>query len=89
MGQQHILKLPVGGIVITLTSKTDTVDGTPHLGGSIQSDLKEDGCDLRCQGAYDAIESLVLAHAIAGVDVVSPAYLEGIEEAIQALENHF
>lgn len=44
---------------------------------------------LKFNGALDAVESLVLAHACAGIDVNSPAYLEGIETAINALGNEF
>ncbi len=36
----------------------------------------------------DAIESMVLAHAIAGVNVESPGYLEGLETAIDAIGNN-
>ncbi|MCE9554679.1 MAG: hypothetical protein K8T91_15085 [Planctomycetes bacterium] len=44
---------------------------------------------LKFNGALDAVESLVLARACAGIDVNSPAYLEGIETAINALGNEF
>jgi len=37
----------------------------------------------------DALESIILAHEIAGVDIATPAYLEGIEEAVQAVWDHF
>ena len=36
----------------------------------------------------DAIESMILAHAAAGVDIQSPAYIEGIETAADALDNY-
>jgi len=58
------------------------------LGGSITSDLKEDKRPTRLNAALDAIESLILAHAIAGIDVESPAYLEGIESAVDAVSNN-
>ena len=32
----------------------------------------------------DALESMILAHAQAGIDITTPAYLEGIETACQA-----
>lgn len=32
----------------------------------------------------DVIESMVLAHAVAGIDIMSPAYIEGIETAVDA-----
>jgi hypothetical protein len=39
------------------------------------------------RAAVDALESMVLAHAVAGIDVESPAYLEGIETTVLALTN--
>jgi hypothetical protein len=35
----------------------------------------------------DAITSLILAHHCAGIDVTSPAYLEGIETAVENISN--
>ena len=37
--------------------------------------------------AINALESLVLAHACAGIDVMAPAYIEGIETAVEAVAN--
>jgi len=39
--------------------------------------------------AIDGLESLILAHACAGIDITSPAYLEGIETAEAAIGNNF
>ena len=36
----------------------------------------------------DTIESLVMAHAIAGIDVTSPAYQEGLQTTLDALGNN-
>ena len=44
---------------------------------------------LQFNGALDALESLILAHACAGIAVNSPAYLEGIETTVTALGNQF
>ena len=65
-------------------------------GGSIESDLKvpEVGDEEDAESnhdynvATDAIESLVLAHACAGIDVSSPDYLEGLETALEACANN-
>jgi hypothetical protein len=38
--------------------------------------------------AIDAIESLILAHACAGIDVESPAYIEGINTTLEAISNN-
>ena len=48
-------------------------------GDNIISDLND--------SAFDGMESLILAHACAGIDVESPAYLEGIEVAVEAIGN--
>jgi hypothetical protein len=86
--KERLLTLHCYGIVVHLTG-----DG----GGSISSDLKED-IDTVCSeeameatifnAAMDGIESMILAHAIAGIDVTTPAYLEGIETAVQACGNN-
>ena len=31
------------------------------------------------------LESLVVAHAVAGIDVASPAYVEGLETVVEAI----
>ena len=36
----------------------------------------------------DGIESLILAHACAGVDVCSEAYLEALDTAVDAIQNN-
>jgi len=41
----------------------------------------------KCE-AHDAIESMILAHACAGIDIESPAYLEGIETTVDAIANN-
>lgn len=35
-------------------------------------------------GMMDALESMILAHAVAGIDVCSSAYVEGIETAAES-----
>lgn len=52
-----------------------------HL-GEVESEKEVRG-RLAFNGAVDCITSMVLAHAIAGVDVESPAYLDGIETGIE------
>lgn len=70
------IELPVFGIRVKLSP-----DGTS---GTITSDLSRTGGR---PDALDGIESLVLAHAVAGVDVTSAAYLEGVETAVYAALN--
>lgn len=63
--------------------------GSFNEGAQISSDLKGDsGCV--CEGfntAVDAIESMILGHFMAGVDVTAPAYRNGISVALEALAN--
>lgn len=68
-------------------------------GGSISSQLKESDADcstpddlrlaLEFNAAMDGIESMILAHACAGIDVCSPAYVEGVETAVQSAGEQF
>jgi len=76
------IRLPIYDIVITLEEDR----------GSLRSSLNEDaepGDDPELTAAFDAIESLVLAHAVAGVNVEDPKYLEGLEVAIEACGNQY
>ena len=66
------LILPVFGIVINL------YDGG---GGDILSHLEK-------TPEINAIESLILACACAGIDVETPAFLEAIETAVDAAQNN-
>ena len=77
--------LPCFGIVIELGPE-DPDRHCAYQGGKITSDLK--GSNRLCRAAMDAIESLVLAHSCAGVDVASPGYVEGIETAVEACCNN-
>ena len=79
------IHLPCYGMTIRLGR-----EGTPGKSGgaAITSDLRDPDADQLYLAAIDAIESLVLAHACAGIDVASPAYVEGIETAVAAIANH-
>ena len=62
---------------------------------AIESDLKfspdeteRDVTLQRYNTAIDAIESLVLGHAAAGVNICARGYLVGLETAIEAIGNH-
>ena len=63
---------------------------TGNGGGSIRSDLKdyEEGDAEEYNSAIDGVESLLLAHAVAGVDIQSQAYLEGLRSAVEAIANN-
>jgi hypothetical protein len=61
----------------------------PYAAGDVTSNLHEDGESPELKAALDAVESLVVGHAMAGIDIKSPAYLEGIETAVDSISNHF
>ena len=72
------IALPCFGIIIELIDN----------GGKITGDLKDGSDDAELTAAMDAIESLILAHACAGVDVASPGLRpEGIETAVETCWN--
>jgi hypothetical protein len=80
------IELPCYGITLTLVRE----NGAKKPGsGSIVSDLHtaETAANRQYNAAIDGLESLILAHACAGVDVESPAYVEGIETAVDAIAN--
>ena len=81
------IRLPCYGITMTLVR--ENVADKPGS-GSITSDLRAAGTASNRQfnAAIDGLESLILAHACAGVNVESPAYVEGIETAVEAIANH-
>ena len=64
-----------------------TVSRAIEGGGTITSDLGSPDDGPETVAAIDALESLVLAHACGGIDICSPAYLEGIETAVDAVTN--
>ena len=81
------IQLPCFGITVTLARE----NGVDEPGsGSIVSDLRdpETAANRQYNAAIDGLEALILAHACVGVDVESPAYIEGIETAVEAVGNH-
>ena len=82
------INLPCFGIEIILGKKDKARPGA-YLGGEIASNLNNGNDDPELKVAMDAVESLILAHAVAGVDVQSPAFVEGIETAVETCLNKF
>lgn len=80
----NVLKLSVYGIELV------SVDAEQGKGVTITSDLKDgvDAADVATNAAIDAIESMVMSHYAAGVRVNSPAYLEGLEVAVESIFNN-
>jgi hypothetical protein len=72
------------------------VPGGSKSGASISSELKKHlvgdeptQFSFEIEGALNAIESLVLGHACAGIDVTAPAYVEGLRSSLEAIANHY
>lgn len=87
--------IPEYGIIVTVVPVT-VVPGGSKNSASITSELKKHligdeptDYDLELEGAINAFESLILAHACAGIDVASPAYTEGLRSSLEAITNHY
>ena len=52
--------------------------------GAITSSLRASEENVPSNAAIDAVESIVLAHACAGLDVTDPRYVEGIRTCVAA-----
>jgi hypothetical protein len=84
----QVITLPLCGIVLTLSP-----DPPGERSGAIESEF-HDGLDRDrdedrdLATAFDVVESIILADACAGVDVTAPAYIAGIETALDAITNH-
>ena len=85
------IEMPCFRMVINLVGNGE------DIWGDITSDLKnhdapEGGDEWLNEQEYnfaiDGLEALVLAHACAGVDVLNPRYIEGIETAAYAIAQH-
>lgn len=75
--------IPVGDDSILLT-----VNGN---NGCIKSTLKDatsEGDNPGYDAAIDGLESLILCHACAGINVEDPKYIEGIVTAVDAISNN-
>ncbi len=79
--------LPCFNIIVRLPSIEPSQTGL-SLAGEITSSLHEGDSgsedDSDYEAAIDGIESLILAHACAGVDITVPAYVAGIQTAVEA-----
>jgi hypothetical protein len=82
------IRLPCYGMIIRLAPGATPAEPSS---GRLVSNLKAPGKtagERLYNAAIDGLESLILAHACAGIDVNSAAYLEGIETAVDSAANH-
>jgi len=82
------LELLVFGIVITF-HPDDTHNATIVSDMHEPIEEQEGEESIGFEAGVNAIESMVLAHFCAGIDVTLPEYLEGIETAYNALGNYY
>ena len=89
-----LIELPCYGIRINIEDGGGSI--TDDLHESIQYDerhpdyagLEEITSKENFNNLIDGVTSLILAHASAGVNVESPAYIEGIESAVDACSQY-
>jgi hypothetical protein len=83
------IRLPCFGLTVRIVRESTAE--TPGA-GAITTDLKVSGktsAQRPYNAAIDGLESLILAHACGGVDIETPAYLDGIETAVKAITNQY
>ena len=81
------ITLPCFGIVV------EVQDGSGNITSDLQEDTEKPSTDAwideqQYNCMMDGIESLILAHACAGIDITTPKYIEGIETAVEACANN-
>ena len=57
-------------------------------GAVLSSGMRDDETSVEFNAAMNAIESIVLAHFCANIDVGSKGYIEGINTAVEACANY-
>jgi hypothetical protein len=78
-----IINLPCYGIqVVTDGEGSGTISSDMKCSPDPEGGREEEEQADRFNDMMDALESMILGHACAGVDIESPAYLEGIETSV-------
>lgn len=80
------IELPCFGITIEDHGEIATIT---HSGLIPPDEIPETEDEKLFDAGIEGITSLILAHYQAGIDVTTPAYLEGIETAVEAVSNNF
>lgn len=75
------------GIVIDVIDNLYGVIRESNLKQELTDETEEANIQEQSKAQADAIESLVLAHACAGIDVSSDAYVEGLDTCLEAIAN--
>lgn len=91
---KHI-KLPLYGIEVFLQSNEKGKNVSGYIHSDLSNEANDADGDIRGEdleiynNSIDIIESLILAHAMAGVDISSLDYIEGLEVTIEKVFNEF
>lgn len=75
------------GIILEVENNSGEILGS-DLYQAIAGESNNPVCVSRTNDIVFTIESLILAHACAGIDVKSPAYLEGLETTMDSIANN-
>lgn len=73
-------------IIQTIFGKISLILTEPDAQGTRAGRI--DWSEISSSEQTDTVESLILAHACAGVDVESAAYIEGVNTTLEAVENN-
>jgi hypothetical protein len=88
---EKIYKIPQFGMVVTVTTAQVGYPGSGTVISNLHTDEltepTEEGDD-EYNSVIDGIESLILAHAVEGIDISAPAYVKGIQTAVDAAANN-
>lgn len=84
MSKYIVLAFGSDHIDIDLDGKNGSITSTLHDNEAVDDLVEVE----HYNAAIDGIESLILAHACAGIDVESEAYKEGIKTALDAISNN-
>lgn len=68
------------GILIELNNESGTISSMHRV-------VEQNNDDKNYNHCMDGIESLILAHAISGVDVTNKKYIDGIKTALESCSN--
>ena len=82
-------KLPCFGIVVEIEVDEQY---NPTSGTITSTDLITKHNDVEDESynvAVNTIESMILAHAMAEVDITKPSYIQGIETAVEKVSNKY
>lgn len=86
--EPYVIELPCYGIRVEL-NQVDPEDGEKFIGGTIQSKMHDGDAELPFNAAIEALESMILACACAGIDIESPPFIEAIETTADTISNEY